>query len=342
MASSVYGATPTRVSNNARATSNRVGTPPFAGGSSLGGTAATAKQYSGQRQSSTFNQAPGTTQAVSATRPATQQQIGASTPYSQLGPGNYVIPNYQNAYGGTAQQTSWYPYSGGTESNRALQQQLSDKAAYQSSMLGPDLQWLMPSGGKPIQARDIPWMDINLQYQNQQLGEADRQAAYEALQKAFYQIGNTEEGQAAIAAAMQQLNELPYGAQQMGVLQGNIQNDAARGYQSALQQAQQDYAQRGLAGSPTGYQSAALQQQARGGMQDQMAALEEKATLANTEAKRAAIQQLYGITSEQEARRQAIMEAISQLYANTERTPIDLSGLLAPMKSEVKYMPVKA
>lgn len=114
---------------------------------------------------------------------------------------------------------------------------------------------------------------------------------------------------------------------------GAIRNAGGMAFQGAQRNMAEELSRRGMGGSSLmGYQQAQLGSQARLGIQQQLAQFEQQAAQQNEAARQAALAQLSGLAGAEQSQRLGLDEALAQLYAGTQREPMDLSALAESIK----------
>lgn len=198
----------------------------------------------------------------------------------------------------------------------------------QTALLGPLAELLMPEN-QFLRRADIPLLESGLNWQQQLMSEADRQRGYEELVRGRSAIGMSPEAMLAKEAFLDMYNAGgPFGPGVQDVAIGGMRDAAARALQDQQAAMAGDYARRGLAGSPTSYESARLGQMANAGLQGQISDYKTQAAIANEEAMRAAMGSFQQQALQEQTMRAALDEMIANLFLETERAPIDLGSLL--------------
>jgi hypothetical protein len=128
----------------------------------------------------------------------------------------------------------------------------------------------------------------------------------------------------------------PFTQQLMEEQQGNIRNQGAMANQDALQSMAEDAARRGMGGGASSYEKALLEQSNASGIQDRLTGFRSQAAQANEAAQQNYLAQLSDIAGRQGGQRAAFDQALANVYLNTERTPQDLSPLMAQVKNANK------
>jgi len=272
-------------------------------------------QYSGAMQPQTAPAAPPPT-----------------APTGPTAPGGYgITPGY-------SPRPETYPYQAGTEKPFSPQQER--QAQYQAAALGPGLSSaIMPTSG-PLTERDIAFNEARLGYETQLKQEQAQQRAYEEMARGYGNIGTLPEevwtkGE---ARGMYEAGG-PYTQTLMDQLRSELQDRAAMGNQASLRQAAEGFARRGLGGSLSEYEQAALQQQNAAALQGQLADLSQTAATTNWGARQQALQDYSGMLSGESQRRQTLDEAIANLFATQEYEAPSLASLTSaaqPKKGKQK------
>jgi hypothetical protein len=199
----------------------------------------------------------------------------------------------------------------------------------QASLLGPFASVLQ--GGDLLRRGDIPALETNLNFQQMLLAEQDRQRAFEEMARARGAIGADPSSQYVRNQLMGQIDAGgPFDDMLRQQIEGALRNQSALALQGADRRMSEDFARRGLGGSATEYQQAALQQQAGADLSSQIADFREQAALANQQATSQFTQMLQQQAMQEEAQRAMFDDMIARLFSETERAPVDLSALVAP------------
>jgi hypothetical protein len=287
-------------------------------------------------------QAPnmGLVQGPSAYQPTQYNQAQASQ--TQLNPQQALASlgnqGFKNDLANVSQYPSNYDFKNLPQEDKfrpneaaAYWRQRGQAGANQEQMLGSELFKLI-GGGQPILQGDVPMLELQMGQQNQMMAEADRQAGYEQLARSYGNIGQAPGEQLAMRSAMGLVNSGgPYNAQYMDQQRGNMRDQSALALQQAQQAMSGDFARRGLGGSLLPFQQAQLNQQSSSALQNNLAGLESQTALANQQAQLAATGQLSEMSYREQAQRQALDQAMANIFLNTERTAPDLSNLVAEM-----------
>lgn len=237
------------------------------------------------------------------------------------------LPNWWTEY----QQTGRVPGLNEAPNKRQHLVQFLDDLRSEKllQLLGPELFSIIGGPGGMIQRQDIPFIDFRLAYETQQMSEADRAAAINELVRAWGNVGADPASSLARESAMGAVQGGgPFGEEYRDVQRGMLQNQAARALGAGQEDLAAEYARRGLGGAPSSYEQAVLGQQAAGNLQQQIAGMEQFAAQANEAARQASLAQLMQLAQQEAAQRQALSQAISQIYATTEREPLSTAGLL--------------
>ena len=230
------------------------------------------------------------------------------------------------------------PYPGTPETQPAatnVQPWQWQQAQRQQTAFGPALSSILPWQQGPILRKDIPLMQVGLQYQTQMQSELDRQRAYEELMRSWYGLGQSPESQLAKQTATERLQAGgPWTPELLEQQRGAIRNAGGIAQQAAQRQLASALGERGLGSSSiAGMQQAQLAQQAGLNIQQQLSGLEMQARLQNEEAQRLALGQLQEMAAQEQSQRTALDAAIANLFASTEREPLDL----APLAELIQY-----
>jgi hypothetical protein len=204
----------------------------------------------------------------------------------------------------------------------------------QRALLGSAADILAPAGGQPLRRQDIPLLEAGLNFENLQRAEEDRARGFEELARGRGAVGMDPSSQLAREVAMRRVSQ---GNDLKTQRASALKDRTAVATQDALRQLQQEQAQGGVYSSSGGFLNRA--------MLPQRAAIELSGQLSDLdfqqeEADRAALGDLTGITSREDAMRAAFDEMLANLFLETERGPVDLSGLLEPQgrKKGLQYV----
>ena len=276
---------------------------------------------------SLFQKPPGTTAQVprQTTLPQQQQQQPAygSTPGVQA-PAPYQPTSYPNPYP--------------TAPTQPISPKLQQQIAAQQARMGNAGNSFAPN--TLVRAKDLGWYDINQQLMTQQQSEMDRQKAYEEYQRAWLGLGQSPEALKAKELAMQAaMSGGPWTGGLMEQGRGAIRNTGSMALQGAQRTLAEDLARRGMGGSSIqGLNQARLGQQTALGIQQQLAQFEQQAAMQNEAARQAALAQLSGLAGTEQAQRLGLDTALAELYANTQRQPVDTSVLAEAIKKGNKVL----
>jgi hypothetical protein len=115
--------------------------------------------------------------------------------------------------------------------------------------------------------------------------------------------------------------------QEVSMQEAAVRARGARGYQDAEMLMQQDQAARGIRGPMGSYDLARLGQGYDRQIADELQNQALQLASGREEKERGALGDLSKISTDEEVRRMAILQAIADAFLNTERGPIDLSAL---------------
>lgn len=299
-----------------------------------------------QPATSTFQQARQSIQQPAQQQPAVQGGQPITQPT-----GGYMPPPPQGSQ--TAPPTSYVPttpapgstapgpYPGGTTYETAndvmTRQESKDQgmnpkeyAAYRQQQLFGSMAPYMPiSSDRPMNAADVAAWEMNMNWQQQMMAEADRQRGYGELVRGREAIGNDPYSRYVQDSLRGQYESGgPFTQDLMGQLEGGARGESMRGLQAAMEAARSGFARRGLAGGLSDYQQANMQSQAAGPLAQQIAQMRMQGTMANQAALEQAMQQMQQQAQQQEAMRYASDQALANVFLDTERAPIDASSLI--------------
>lgn len=219
-----------------------------------------------------------------------------------------------------------------------------DQLAYdrQRMLAGPMANFLPISAQRPLQMSDIPLLEAGLNFEQLQQAERDRGYAYDQLARARGAIGSDPAAMRARELAMSRAEGGgPFGPDLIEQTLGMIKNRGAVGLEDAQRAATEDLARRGLGGGLMASQVARLQRDAAGDIQRQSTDFKTQAALANEEAQRIALSQLGEITGREDMQRAAIDQLLASLFADTQRAPISLAGLVPTTKKALRRTKAK-
>jgi len=178
--------------------------------------------------------------------------------------------------------------------------------------------------------QDAPLFEAGLNMQQILQTLEDRDRAYGLLQGARDSVGQSRASTMARELGISRAQEPgPFSEEQLDSQRTAITEQGALGFQDSREQALAELATRGSGGATAAFQLARLQQAAAAQTQQQQSGFELAVAQAREEAQRQNLAQLYGISSEEEERGLNLQTLMAQLLAETERAPIDLSGLIA-------------
>lgn len=195
-----------------------------------------------------------------------------------------------------------------------------------------------PGRTLPITAGEIPLIEARLNFENLLKAEEDRKRAYEELVRGRAAVGSDPASQSLRMLLQSRAAEGPLGSTYVAGQQAGLANranaDLARAYEMAAEEA----ARRGMGGSMTGYESALLQQQARQGLTGQLSTLDRETRLANAEQQRQDALLLQQQVAREAAAREAYDQMLAEIFSETERGPIDLSGFVNQVSNPTRYI----
>jgi len=280
---------------------------------------------------------------------AVSPYYGRRVPYAPQAPQAPSVPSTWNIpttpY--SAGQTTPAPYPSGapsyfqprtTSTPTDLTRRQQRRLTAQQSALGPTAsQFFAPQA--PLKRRDIPLMEVGLNYEQLLMAERDRQRAYEELVRSREAIGSSPAEQ----YLRQQLESQiggggPFTDPLRAQMEAGLRQQAALAWQAQQQSATADFARRGLGGGFTPYQMAGMQQQSAADLASQITDFQTRAAIANEEALRQMMGQYAGQTEQESTRRAVIDSAIAELFGETQRAPIDLSALIARVQGGRGYL----
>lgn len=184
------------------------------------------------------------------------------------------------------------------------------------AILGPAAGYFPWEG--EIRRGDIPAAEFRAAEEVRLAAERDRQRAYEEYTRGRSAIGVSPTALLAKELAVQRARAPGPGGTIRGA-GGVAAEDLRRGVM-------QDYAARGIGGGVPGYAMADLERKLA-------ADVAERAALADVDYQNQALQNLLAITSREEEAQRIYDMAIADLFASTERTVPDFSGLIANVPS---------
>jgi hypothetical protein len=197
----------------------------------------------------------------------------------------------------------------------------------QRSLLGPFGE-LLPEGFILRQA-DVPSLEFGLEFQQRQAAMEDRQTGIERLESARAGIGISPESTLARELAVQRASGGgPLGQQAIDDKAASIKAQGAVALQDQQRSMAERFARQRIGGAAPAYQQALLEQNAGIGLAGELSDFGLQSAALQEEAQRSALQDLQSLSMEEEFRRTALDQLIAQQYLNTERTPMDMSGLL--------------
>lgn len=202
--------------------------------------------------------------------------------------------------------------------------------ARQAQLLGPELgAYIGTDISAPIMGKnEYQFLQARLNYENILRAEEDRRRGYDTLSQAYTQVGQSPESTFAREMAAYRLaNPDILNPQEVSMQEAAIRARGARGYQDTLMQLQQDQAARGIGGPIGGYELAQLNQGYDRQIADELQNQALQLAFAREEREKGALGTLSQISTDEEVRRMAILQALADAFLQTERGPIDLAGL---------------
>lgn len=201
-------------------------------------------------------------------------------------------------------------------------------AQRQAALLGDFYTSLFPEG-TVLRRGDIPLLETGLNFENRQNALRDRQQGMQRLEDSRSAIGSSPESILARQIAVSRARgEGPLSQGVIDNQRGALRSAGALAGEAQQRELAMQLAQRGLGGGVPAVQQAALQQQLATDIGGRLASFDlESAQLLDT-AQRQAAYDLQTIADQEELRRIAIDQLIAEAFFNTDRSPIDLSGLL--------------
>lgn len=212
------------------------------------------------------------------------------------------------------------------EFNRVTGRSVNQGALRLAQLLGPQLGGII---GDTFTRQQIPFVEARLNFANRQQAELDREAALQLLGFQRSQIGASPEATSAREVALQRLlNPDPISPEEMSLQQSDIRQRGAVGLEDARRSLDQALAAQGLGGSSSAFQQAQLEQQAARQVSSELQRLAIDNALGRDVNEAQAIDRLTGISGEEELRRIALAQALSDILLQ-ERGQFDLSALAA-------------
>lgn len=274
-----------------------------------------------------------------------QQAQGVSTVNPNMMPASSVAPPAASSPMGSAPGP--YPASSGFEDRDPFARRAAPGASPDyiidrlRQVSGPFADIIAPEGGQPILRKDIPLLEAGLNYENLLKAERDRQFGYEQLTRGREAIGSSPGEMLAMEIAMQRAQGgTPWNDQFIQGQVGALKDRSAIARRNAMEGMEQSFAARGISGVDPALAQANLEQDLLGQLSGQIGDIYSTAATQRDQAERAALEQLTGITQEQGQRRTTIDQALADLFLNTERAPIDLSGLIEPVPAKIGKAPL--
>lgn len=202
---------------------------------------------------------------------------------------------------------------------------IADISAHLRNLMGP-LGQAFPTAG--FKTADVPWIEAGLNFQIAQQAEADRQRGYEELTRGRAAIGTSPESELAREIAKNRATENRF-SKEIDQMRQAMLGSGAQAAQQGREAMMADLARRGIGGGTAATQMAQLEQDALINALAKQATFELQAAQMQEEADRQAYQDLAALATQQEAERMAFDEALAKVFLETERAPVDLSGLIA-------------
>lgn len=200
--------------------------------------------------------------------------------------------------------------------------------AYQRALLG-SLGDLLPVG-QPLTVGDVPLLEANLNYQQMEQALADRAAGIGRLRNAYSDIGTDPNSILARDLASQfatgQLG--PYSDKEVAQREEAIKAKSRSATESAVQDMLSDFARRNIGGGTPALELAKLALMGRQSMAGQLGDFAEQVATQRLASQQAGLENLGQYAMYDETARTELLRAIADAYLETERGPIDLSGLL--------------
>ena len=214
-------------------------------------------------------------------------------------------------------------------SNKKVGKKKQRKLDRQQDIFGPASAFL-PEG---LTRGDLPGLEFGLNFENILKAEQDRSQAVSGLEQARLGIGTSPESLLAKEEATKRLQSGgPFTEDLIAQRSLAFQDNQTRAVEAAQAQAASELARRGVSGGLLARDNAILQQQAAATAQQQISEFQTQAALANEQSQAQALGQLESIAAREEQEQLAISQLLADIFANTQRAPIDLSGLVEPVK----------
>jgi hypothetical protein len=177
---------------------------------------------------------------------------------------------------------------------------------------------------------DVPLLEVGLNMQQVLQTLEDRDRAYGLLEGAEGSVGQSRASTIARELAITRAEAPgPFSNQELDAQRTAITESGALGHQEARAQALAELAMRGAGGSTAAFQLARLQQSQAAQTQQQLSGFEMAVAEAREDAQRQSLAQLFGISGQEEERKLNLQTLMARLLAETERAPLDFSGLIA-------------
>lgn len=187
---------------------------------------------------------------------------------------------------------------------------------------------LFPSG-RPIEIQDVPLIETNLNFQNLMRAEQDRAQGINILGQAGMALGNDPQSILAkeLATGFATGARGPYSDDQVAMRESAIREQGAVDTRAATQGLQEQLAMRNLGGQAPALETALLEAEGRRATQQALGSFAEQVAQAQAESQLAGLSQLSTLMTQEDALRQAALQALADAFLQTERAPIDLSAL---------------
>lgn len=193
-----------------------------------------------------------------------------------------------------------------------------------SQLLGQDFGQII---GDEFTRSQLPFIEARLNFANRQQAENDRQAALDVIGGQRTAIGGSPESTFAREMAVFRLaNPDPFSPEELSLQQSQIRQRGAIGLEDAQRSLTGNLARQGLGGSGSAFQKAQLEQSGARQTSEELQRLSIDNLLQSDRNEAEAIDRLSGIGQEEELRKIALAQQLSELLT-AERGQFDLSSL---------------
>ncbi len=193
-----------------------------------------------------------------------------------------------------------------------------------AELLGQDFGQIV---GEQFSRAQLPFIEARLNFENRAQAEGDRQTALDVIGRQRAGIGASPESTfAREMAAFRLANPDPFSPEELSLQQSQIRQRGAIGLEDAQRSLTEDLARQGLGGSGSAFQKAQLEQ---GGARQTSAELQQLSIdnlLQSDRNEAEGIDRLSGIGQEEELRRIALAQQLTELLT-ADRGQFDLSSL---------------